>query len=314
MSKNVVDSVVEFCNETGHRIGFIPSRRQVATQGGYVNGWSTKTFRRYMPRQFITRDHAGPGQGLCDDDGYDSLEVDCKYLDMIHIDPWKKYPVYEDGLQWTVEMIKYCYQRNSKIFFEVGTEEAIRHFSTSEVGRLLKDLERKLKAAEYEKIKYCVIQSGTSLQGNENTGVYGKERLKGMLKIVHQHGMFAKEHNGDYLPPALIHEKFSLGLDSINIAPEFGQIETKTYLHKIKNEKPELLDVFWQICYDSRRWKKWVDDYYDPTVNKEELINICGHYILSQLDFLERIKSNFEDIDTEIKYNIKNKLGSLFYG
>ena len=40
MSKNVVDSVIEFdgC------FGFIPSRRQVDYQGGYVNDWTTGEF------------------------------------------------------------------------------------------------------------------------------------------------------------------------------------------------------------------------------------------------------------------------------
>ena len=35
MSKNVVDSIIEF----GGELGFIPSRRQVDYNGGYVNNW-----------------------------------------------------------------------------------------------------------------------------------------------------------------------------------------------------------------------------------------------------------------------------------
>ena len=37
MSKNVVDLVIEFNGD----FGFIPSRRQVDYQGGYVNNWTT---------------------------------------------------------------------------------------------------------------------------------------------------------------------------------------------------------------------------------------------------------------------------------
>ena len=29
MSKNTVDAIIEFCNETNNNIGFIPSRRQI---------------------------------------------------------------------------------------------------------------------------------------------------------------------------------------------------------------------------------------------------------------------------------------------
>ena len=38
MSKNVVDSVIEFVEETGNKIGFIPSRRQVEYDGGSAAG------------------------------------------------------------------------------------------------------------------------------------------------------------------------------------------------------------------------------------------------------------------------------------
>jgi hypothetical protein len=48
MSKNVVDTIVEFCNETNNRIGLIPSRRQVEWDGGYVNNWTTKEFTEYV--------------------------------------------------------------------------------------------------------------------------------------------------------------------------------------------------------------------------------------------------------------------------
>ena len=314
MSKNVVDAVIEHTKETKDKIGLIPSRRQIAYDGGYVNNWTTDDFAEYAKDLFLTRDHAGPGQGLLDDDGYDSIEIDCQSLDMIHIDPWKKYPRYEDGLTWTVQMIKFCHHRNPNIFFEVGTEESIRSFTPKELDRLLQDLQDELKEEEFKQIKYCVIQSGTSLKENNNIGLYDKQRLESMIKVVKQHNLLSKEHNGDYLPTKLIKEKFLLGLDSINIAPEFGQIETKTFVNKIKEEKPELLNIMWKICYDSKRWKKWVDNTFNPEEKKEELINICGHYVLSNQIFLNEIKSNFPNIDEEIKNNIKNKLRELFNG
>jgi hypothetical protein len=314
MSKNVVDAIIEYTKETENKIGLIPSRRQVSYDGGYVNNWTTNNFSEYAKDLFLTRDHGGPGQGLLDDDGYKSLEVDCQNLDMIHIDPWKKYPRYEDGLIWTVQMIKFCYCRNADIFFEVGTEESIRKFSSEELDRLLQDLKDNLDEQEFKQIKYCVIQSGTSLKENNNTGLYNKQRLKSMISVVKKHNLLSKEHNGDYLPINLIREKFLLGLDSINIAPEFGQIETKTYLQEIKKERPNLLNLMWKISYDSKKWKKWVDNTFNPEEKKEELINICGHYVLSNEIFQSEIKSNFSNIDEKIKNNIKNKLKELFDG
>jgi hypothetical protein len=70
MSKNVVDAIIEFDGD----FGFIPSRRQVDYNGGYVNEWTTGEFATYVDgKVVIERDHAGAGQGYIDDDGYESL-------------------------------------------------------------------------------------------------------------------------------------------------------------------------------------------------------------------------------------------------
>ena len=313
MTKNVVDAIIEFCDETNNNIGLIPSRRQVEFDGGYVNNWKTKDFTEYVNgKLLIKRDHSGPGQGYTDDDGFTSLREDCKYLNMIHIDPWKKYPKYQDGLIWTIKMIEYCWGINQQMEFEIGTEQAIRRFEPEELNLLIKDIQSNLDSKIFNQIKYLVIQSGTSLNGNSNTGDYDKDRLVSMISIAKKYNLLSKEHNGDYIPVNLIKEKMGLGLDSINIAPEFGQIETKTFIHRIKKEKPELLGSLYKICYISNKWKKWVDGDFNPIKQKEELINICGHYVLSDSNFLLMIKSNFPDIDLEIKNNIKEKLNELF--
>jgi hypothetical protein len=304
MSKNIVDTIIEFCDETGNQVGLIPSRRQVEWDGGYVNNWTTEQFSEYTKMKLVLkRDHAGPGQGYNDDDGYKSLEEDCKFFNLIHIDPWKKYPEYKEGLQWTIDMINFCYKENPEIKFEVGTEEAIRIFSSEELDMLLNDLHVRLEEDVFNQIKYLVIQSGTSLKGNINTGDYDKDRLLSMVKVAKSWNLLSKEHNGDYIPTKLIKEKMDLGLDSINIAPEFGLIETQTYLDNGID-----IDKFWKICYDSKRWEKWVDSDFDPLTQKEDLIRICGHYVLSNPEFL-KIKP---DIDTQIKTNIKKKLYELY--
>jgi len=198
------------------------------------------------------------------------------------------------------------------MLYEIGTEQSIRKFTSQEVYLLIKSLKRGLTSEQFEQIKYCVIQSGTSLKENHNTGVYDKQRLLRMVQITQDHGLLSKEHNGDYLHEELIKEKFDLGLDSINIAPEFGQLETKTYLKKIKESNQFLFESFWQICYESGRWKKWVNGSFDPLSQKEELVNICGHYVLSQPNFLEQIKSQLDNIDHLVRKAVKNKLESLY--
>jgi len=310
MSKNIVDAIVEFCANTGNTIAFIPSRRQVEWDGGYVNNWTTEEFRKYVTTLPLQRDHSGPGQGNNDDDGLESLAHDAKYFQLIHIDPWKKYPGYVDGLEQTIKMIKFALEINPQLIFEVGTEEAIRPFEADELNQLVIDLWAALPKETYKQIKYLVIQSGTSLKGTNQTGNYDSNRLKEMVAVARKYKLISKEHNGDYIPVETIKEKFNLGLDCINIAPEFGLIETQTYLDEIKNSS--LLDRFWQICYDSKKWVKWVNPGFDPYYNKEQLVKISGHYVLSYPEFISDIKSQFPGIDEKVKANVTKKLNQLY--
>jgi hypothetical protein len=313
MSKNIVDTIIEFCEETNNQLGLIPSRRQVEWDGGYVNNWNTKIFTDYVRSKtdniILVRDHSGPKQGQKDDDGYLSLKDDVKYLDIIHIDPWKKYPNFSDGVSETIKMINYCFELNPKIQYEIGTEESIRKFESYELDDLVSKLKEGLKSKVFEQIKYLVIQSGTSLRGTNQNGNYDSSRLEEMISVCRYNNLISKEHNGDYIPVSVIKGKFELGLESINIAPEFGLLETNTYLDNIKDEK--IFEEYWRICYESKKWEKWVNPEFDPLKNKTEIIKISGHYVLSDPKFLSIIKSEFKDIDNEIKRNIKDKLISL---
>ena len=304
MSKNVVDVVMEFTEETGNKIGFIPSRRQVEFDGGYVNNWTTKQFTKYVNgRVLIERDHGGAGQGNLNDDGYESYKHDTENFDMIHIDPWKKYPNFNDGLNETLATINYINNMNPYTLFEVGTEEAIRKFTPNELYKLLEELSN---YNFFKNIKYAVVQSGVGIDLGKriNIGKYDEVRLSEFIDVCKHWKVLSKEHNGDYLTNQEIKDKFSVGLDALNIAPEFGQLETLCYLEHIGDG----IEDYYKICYDSKRWEKWVDDDFIPEDNKKELIKICGHYVLSDKKFLE-IKPN---IDDKIKQKIKNKLEDLF--
>lgn len=82
MSLNIVNTIIEYSNNFELPFVLIPSRRQIEHNGGYVNNWTTKEFCNYIKQNSkyikIERDHSGPGQGLYDDDGLESLEEDCK--------------------------------------------------------------------------------------------------------------------------------------------------------------------------------------------------------------------------------------------
>ena len=302
MSKNIVDAIVEFDGD----FGFIPSRRQVDYNGGYVNDWSTDKFAKYVNgRVPIQRDHGGIGQGYKDDDGYESFLHDSRHFNIIHVDPWKHYDVLIKGLEETVRNIKFIHSNNSDMKFEVGTEEAIKRFNSEQLELMLRYLEEKLEPKIFENIEYTVVQSGVGLDlgKQSNTGTYSPDRLEEMIHICRKFGKKSKEHNGDYLSTKEYKDRFDLGLDSINIAPEFGQLETLCYLDEMGDD----IEDYYQICYDSKRWEKWVGKDFVPEDNKRELIKICGHYVFSNKQFLN-IKPN---IDNKIKKVIKDKLEHL---
>jgi hypothetical protein len=306
VSRNTIDATIEYANENDVYLGLIPSRRQIDYDGGYV-GFTSKQLNEYVHSKtnnvILQRDHGGPSQGKKLDDGVVSFIDDCKYYDLLHIDPWKQYSDLDDGLQKTKELIELCLANNYGGQFEIATEQSIREFNVSEVEYLINNLK------QYP-IKYVVIQSGTSLKENINTGVYNQQKLKDFCNTISNYNYLSKEHNGDYMDNDLIKSKFANGLDSINIAPEFGFYESSYYIKSIKKYNNNLLTKFYDLCYDSNQWKKWINNNFDIK-DKEKLILICGHYVLEHSNFILEIKNNLPDISNDIKNKMKSKIHNI---
>ena len=301
MSKNIVDVVIELQSEN---LGLLPSRRQIDYNGGYVNNWNTQTFSEYVKKSsdlIIERDHSGAEQGILNNDEYISLGIDSNYIDIVHVDPWKKYKNLEDGISETVEYIKFIHNKNKNVKFEVGTEESIRKFSPEELNHFIQELKNRLSKDEFENIEYVCIQSGVSLDivEQKNNGDFNRDRLIKMIDITFKYGKKSKEHNGDYLSNYEIKKRFNDGLDSINIGPEIVQLETQLYLDNFTDAQ---LQEFYQVCLESKKWEKWVTEDFDIT-NKKMLILVCGHYCYS--------KYNLPNLDENIKKILKLKIKEL---
>jgi len=322
MSKNIVDLAIE----SDLDLGLIPSRRQIDHDAGYVNDWRTADFVNYVKSRsnkvLIQRDHAGPKQGTKEDNGFDSLFVDCKSkVDIIHIDPWKQ--------EWatnragdmnfatvnTSVMIDLCCRKSDTVLFEIGTEEAIYRYEASELAQFLKIIKNSLGEEKFKRVKFAVIQSGVGLLGTENTGVFNEERCKDMISVCKDFGLLSKEHNGDYLDKEDIQRKFELGLDAINIAPELGVEETRCVLHKIEEEgREDLFERFFKACYLSKSWVKWLPDGFYPEEDKEKerlLIEVCGHYIFNTDEFRD-ITKELSGLQELIKLRLSDKIKTLY--
>lgn len=315
MSKNVIDSTIDYVHETNNLIGFIPSRRQIDYCGGYVNMWNTQKFYEYLKERkspiLICRDHGGENQGELVDDGMQSFMDDCKYLDLIHVDPFRVSENIQQAVEKTKDIIKILWKINPNMMYEVGTEEAIFKYSPEDLNLFLKYLKKNLTEDQFRQVKYVVVQSGTKLNlyNRTNTGTFDKHKLEKFIDIVRSYELMSKEHNGDYLTNSSdIMVRFKSGLNAINIAPEFGQLETEFYLENCKDDKI-LFNKLYKMCYNSGRWKKWISDV--TLVSREQIILTCCHYILSDEKFINSIKIHFPNSDKLIKEKIKSKLELL---
>jgi hypothetical protein len=315
VSKNVVDTIIQFSldNPTKNVI-LIPSRRQIESNGGYSNNWTTKDFAQYVksknPAILLQRDHGGPGQGSLFDEGFVSLAEDCNHMDIIHIDPWKQYPNLAEGIQKTVEMIQFCHNKNPNVFYEIATEEAIRPFTVDELEVLITTLKSELTSDQFSKIKFLVIQCGTKLLQGKNVGTYNSNQLHNMLQLAEKYSLTAKEHNGDWVSMDIITQKYKQGLRYINISPEMAEIETDVILEELHKSTYDIYEKVYTICIESQQWKKWVPYDFDWRTQKDEIIRITCHYIFSNPLFKE-IKSNMQNIDEKIQQKLLVKLFQL---
>ena len=302
MSKEIVDIVVEYGN-----IGLIPSRRQVEYDGGYVNGWTTDIFSKYIRSKsndtIITRDHGGPSQGKIYDSGFDSFYFDIKSgFNILHIDPWKECKSISDAAKRTSELILFCCSLDKDVKFEVGTEESIFPYSEMELDSFLGILQNLLKD-DFNRIKIAVIQSGVKISGDRNIGKFDNERLKRMVKITKKWNLLSKEHNSDYLSVDDIETRIQSGLDCFNFAPEFGVLQTKLLL---KSGKINLSDAY-DTCFREGKYKKWIPEE-DLNPSKETIVNLSGHYCFTKSPF----KNCLEEIKDELSDTIHHRLDSIF--
>jgi len=299
MSKNIVDAV---CELDSTDFGFAVTRRQVDYNGGYVNGWNTKSFYDYVKSKnssiVLERDHGGPSQGTIEDNGLVSYRDDLNYFDIIHIDPWKQARSISEGLSLTNTTLLELYQHNPRVKYEVLTEAAIKQFKHKEYRTILSDL-RFFSAEAFNNIEYVVVQSGVKIDlvSRKNTNKFLVKPLSTMIEVCREYGKKTKEHNGDYLSKEERDARFHAGIDAINIGPELIQLETEVYLeHMTQAEK----NVFYKVCVESRRWERWVTPEFDIS-NKEMVINVCGHYNYDKLT----LKEGINDI---VKDTIKHRL------
>lgn len=315
MSITVTREAVTLANHYKTPISLIPSRRQVDSAelgGGYVEGWSTAAFSKFVKEidiggyALLARDHSGPWQGsasaasssfpLAMEDAKKSLEDDiaCGF-NLLHIDPspaLNKGFSERDVTAMAVELIAHCVSKMSdsrQCAFEVGTDEQDTapdplRVTAGRITTLLRELDR----FGLPKPLFYVAQTGTKVLETRNFGSFDQPFtvegslpatvfLPEVLGLLKANGLLLKEHNADYLSDKSLrwHRKF--GIHGANVAPEFGVVETKALLALLREHRFEdELEQFSRIVLEGAQWAKWLRS---PTVTEDDLkVAIAGHY------------------------------------
>lgn len=321
MSKNFVDTCIEYTSKKNFPFMLIASRRQIDAEefgGGYVNNWSTENFSKYVRKKskkiILCRDHGGPYQGTYTSNKESLIKEEMKNakisfkadidnnFEIIHLDPSLNLGKnsFKKSIDRLFELYDYCWsyakKTNKKIAFEIGTEE--QNGSTNSPEELELTLALTKKFCQKNKIEmptFVVVQSGTLVKEMTNVGTFdlpfrienqlpAEISIPQMIKICDKYKVMMKAHNCDYLSNTALQYHPRLGIHAVNIAPEFGVIESKSFSQIMKNNNlTNLSDRFLDLSYKSNKWNKWMKR--NSLATKKEKSLISGHYIFSTEEF-----------------------------
>ena len=353
MSNILIKASIKLAKEKDFPLMFIASRNQVDLQelgGGYVCNWDQKSFSDDIKKiakeegfdglYYLCRDHGGPWQRdkerkdhLSEDEamelGKKSYIADIENgFDLLHIDPTKD--PYVVGkvidvnvvIRRTVELIEYVEKERilrgiPEISYEVGTEETNGGLTSVESYEFfIKELMKELDNKGLPHPCFIVGQTGTLTRLTENIGKFNAKASRELARVAEKYQVGLKEHNGDYQDEAILLAHPALGITAMNVAPEYGTVETRSYLKLVELEKmlydegliskkSNLKDCIRRESVASRRWEKWMtDDTISKTTEEllqdEEIItkitDISGHYTFNNEAVKNEIESLFANL------------------
>lgn len=334
VSQSVVRATFSACVKHKCPPVFIASRNQVDMKElghGYLMGGMDEAafvgFLEEVGKQsgyqgdvYICRDHGGPWQR--------NAELDNKYpaghameiarqsfradiaagFNYLHIDPTKcPHSFTQDELvQWTLDLMQYCESvrrelNKPAIDYEVGTEDIQGGLTTTATYEaFLKKLTERTREVGLP-LPTCVVgQTGTLCKLDHNVGHFNATGTAELVKIAAKYGVGFKEHNGDYLSAATCRIHPELGVTGMNVAPEFGLVETDALLtladleQKLvgegwlkETESSRLRSLILEKSFADTPWKKWMTDEIKklPTEKIQMdaalrllIARVCGHY------------------------------------
>ena len=319
MSKEIIDILASHTKNSHYPLMIIASRNQVDYVTGYVCTTAelaeqVKQFKN--PNLLLCRDHCGPyfsdlDQGLSVEDAIDrcmkTIAADIAAgFDLIHIDVSR---IKENQLEYAKRLIGFALNLNPDIKLEFGSEDNTGVDINSSIGRVESQLDF-LK--DYRKsCVFFVTQTG-SLTKNNQAGSFDVEKNQKIREQIHETGFLFKEHNADYFTTEDIELRKQAGIDSLNIAPQLGKIQTDL----LKEFAPQdLWATFADLVYNQTYWHRWVPA---GVTDKDIAVSVSGHYlfhsqtykdIIAAIDYdkfkqelsvrIEKLIEHYKQFDTE---------------
>ncbi|MGM9683690.1 MAG: hypothetical protein ACI3XQ_08830, partial [Eubacteriales bacterium] len=182
------------------------------------------------------------------------------------------------------------------IGYEAGTEETNGGLTSVDAfGNFVEKLCARLSQKGLNPPEFVVGQTGTLTRLTENVGNYNTESARRLSASAGIHGVGLKEHNGDYLSDSILLEHPVVDVTAMNVAPEFGVVETRAYFALADLEQRNIpadkcsgsRRIITEYAVRSERWRKWMVGQ-DASASVEEILadseksaliaDICGHY------------------------------------
>ena len=310
MSKEIINILAKHTKENNYPLMLIASRNQVDYVTGYVCTTAelaeqVKQFKN--PNLLLCRDHCGPyfsdmDRGLTIEDAMDrcmkTISADIAAgFDLIHIDVSR---IKNNQLHYAIELIEYALNLNPNIKLEFGSEDNTGIDINSSLARI--DIQLVFLNPYKENVVFFVTQTG-SLTKNGQSGTFNVERNREIGEQIRAKGFMFKEHNADYFTVDDIQKRIDAGVDSLNIAPQLGKIQTDL----LKEFAPaDLWETFSNLVYNQKYWERWVDK---GVTDKDIAVSVSGHYLFDSQTYKDIIASiDYDKFKTELSKRITELL------
>jgi hypothetical protein len=196
---------------------------------------------------------------------------------LIHIDVSR---VTVEPLKIAKELISFAINLKSDIMLEFGSEDNTGIDIDSSIGRIESQLEFLIPYKN--NVIFFVSQTG-SLTKNDQAGSFDVQRNKEIGDQIRAAGFMFKEHNADYFTAEDIQKRIEAGVDSLNIAPQLGKVQTDL----LKEFAPkELWTKFADYVYSKNYWQRWVTN---GVTDLDIAVSVSGHYCFNSNEYRDII-------------------------